>query len=110
MDLSEPAKETIDTEDLLSTDDSKSNVLDDSQDIEVEPDTSELKDEGSVIFRFSFIFICTAQATSRLTLTTVSTRDVVQAVQQCRLKGTVHLPSGTSDMNNSSWKRRGNMF
>ena len=44
--MSEPAKETIDTEDLLSTDDSKSNVLDDSQDIEVEPEPSEPPVEG----------------------------------------------------------------
>ena len=35
VDLSEPIKE--DTDDLLSTDD----VLDDSQDVEVEPDNSE---------------------------------------------------------------------
>ena len=37
VDLSEPIKE--DTDDLLSTDD----VLDDSQDVEVEPDNSEVE-------------------------------------------------------------------
>ena len=49
VDISEPAKETVDTEDLLSTEDSKSNVLDDSQDVEVEPDTSELEEKGKKV-------------------------------------------------------------
>ena len=49
VDISEPAKETVDTEDLLSTEDSKSNVLDDSQDVEVEPDTSDLEEKGEEV-------------------------------------------------------------
>ena len=33
----------------MSTEDSKSNVLDDSQDVEVEPDTSELEEKGKKV-------------------------------------------------------------